>query len=139
MINFTYLLPTNSFEADEILLRNWLKEIINYEKKIAGDIQYIFCNDDYLYDINVRFLNHDSLTDIITFPTSANTEIISGEIFISIDRVKENSSNMQIQFDSEFMRVLAHGILHLLGYKDKSQSEKKQMRSKEDYYLNLQP
>lgn len=138
MISFTYL-PTNNLDnLNEPLYLNWLKTVINSEGKKTGDIQYIFCNDKYLYEINKVYLKHDTFTDIITFSTTNNEEVISGEIYISIDRVAENSKTHSASFNDELSRVIVHGVLHLIGYDDHSDSEKKLMRSKEDYYLHLQ-
>ena len=117
----------------------WLHAVIKSESKTAGDIQYVFCDDEFLLEINQSFLKHDTLTDIITFPASTSDVILSGEIYISIPRVKENAIQIQTKFDDEFARVLVHGLLHLIGYKDKTALEIVEMRAKEDYYLNLQP
>ena len=112
----------------------WLNEIIIEENKILGDIVYIFCNDDYLLAKNIKYLNHNTLTDVITFDYSKN-KLISGDILISIDRVHENSNIFGVQFLNELQRVMAHGLLHLLGYNDKTEIEEKEIREKEDYYL----
>jgi len=117
----------------------WIKQAIQEENHQTGDIFYHFCNDDFLLKINREYLQHDYLTDIITFPLSTQPEIISGEIFISIDRVKENASILQTGFEREFARVLIHGVLHLLGFDDHTDEEKREMRAKEDYYLSLLP
>lgn len=115
------------------------------EKKITGEINYIFCNDKYLLAINKSFLNHNTLTDIITFPIEAmennsaikaKTKQINGEIYISIERVKENAKVYRIPLQNELCRVLIHGVLHLCGYGDKSPAQAKKMRVKEDYYLS---
>jgi len=126
---------------DPAFFRSWLKVVIKTEgKRKLGEIQYIFCDDKYLLLINKKFLKHDTLTDIITFSSSANSKnIISGEIYISIERVKENMTLYKSNFKKEFSRVLVHGLLHLLGFKESNQDEKTIMRKKEDYYLNLQP
>lgn len=139
MINFTYLLTDISDSIDEPKYKNWLKSVIASEGNKTGDIQYIFCDDDYLHKINMTYLNHDTFTDIITFPTTTIKNIVSGEIYISIDRINENSKLHSVSFNEEFSRVLVHGILHLLGFNDHTSSEKLIMRSKEDYYLHLQP
>ncbi len=117
----------------------WVKYVIKEENHHPGDIFYHFCSDKFLLKLNRDFLQHDYLTDIITFPFSTRPEIISGEIFISIDRVRENASALQTDFEREFARVLIHGVLHLLGYNDHTGEEKRVMRSKEDYYLSLLP
>jgi rRNA maturation RNase YbeY len=117
----------------------WIKQAIQKENHQTGDIFYHFCSDDFLLKINREYLQHDYLTDIITFPLSTQPKIISGEIFISIDRVKENASILRTGFEREFARVLIHGVLHLLGYDDHTDEEKREMRAKEDYYLSLLP
>ncbi len=137
MINFTYLLSNDLDNLNESHYKNWLKLVIISEEKKTGDIQYIFCDDKHLLEINKTYLNHDTFTDIITFSTTDNKDIISGEIYISIDRVNENSKTQIVPFNDELSRVIVHGILHLLGYNDHTDNEKKLMRSKEDYYLHL--
>ena len=124
-----------NFEINSIShLDSWIKNTIVSEKKTLGEINYIFCDDDYLLEKNQTFLNHDTLTDIITFDYS-NENGIRGDIFISIDRVKENARKFAVPFDTELGRVMIHGVLHLIGYKDKSDEEKELMREKEDFYL----
>ena len=117
-------------------LETWMENIITTEEKKLGDINYIFCNDEYLLKINQDYLQHDYYTDIITF-YYVKGKTISGDIFVSIERVKDNAYTLSKDFNSEFHRVLAHGILHLCGYKDKTKEEEKTMRSKEDFYINL--
>ncbi|MCD6660989.1 MAG: rRNA maturation RNase YbeY [Lentimicrobium sp.] len=122
--------------SDIRIKRQWLEKVIESEGKIAGEISYIFCSDDYLYKMNVQYLNHDTLTDVITFDyTEANK--ISGDIFISIPRVEENASEFGKTFADELNRVMVHGILHLCGYKDKTTKDEKIMRLKEDEKLEL--
>lgn len=122
--------------SDIRIKRQWLEKVIESEGKIAGEISYIFCSDDYLYKMNVQYLNHDTLTDVITFDyTEANK--ISGDIFISIPRVEENASEFGKTFTDELNRVMVHGILHLCGYKDKTTKDEKIMRLKEDEKLEL--
>ncbi len=116
---------------DEKQLTKWLCEIAEEEDKEISQITYIFCNDDYLLGINKEYLNHDYYTDIITFPYKQGQEIES-DIFISIDRVRENAEIFKSDFDRELLRVMAHGLLHLLGYKDKTKEEERVMRGKED-------
>jgi probable rRNA maturation factor len=101
------------------------------------ELNYIFCSDEYLHQMNLTYLNHDTLTDIITFDNSEAEQIIEGDIFISIDRVKENSEEFDVLFETELHRVLVHGLLHLFGYKDKSEREKVLMREKEEACLSL--
>ncbi len=125
--------------VDPLIYFPWIKQVIQKENYQTGDIFYHFCSDDFLLNINREYLQHAYLTDIITFPLSTRPEIISAEIFISIDRVFENSSILKTPFEREFARVLVHGVLHLMGYDDHSDAEKLEMRAKEDYYLSLLP
>ena len=113
----------------------WVKKIIHKEKKIVGDIVFVFCNDKYMLEKNIKFLNHDTLTDVITFDYCKG-EIISGDIIISIDRVKENATIFNVSFFNELERVMAHGLLHLLGYKDKNKKDALIMRKKENFYIS---
>jgi len=122
---------------DKRKLRNWFRATILEERGKPGTLNFIFCSDSYLLNINTSYLNHNTLTDIITFDLSEDNHSVSGDIFISIERVKENATSFKITFPQELHRVLIHGILHLLGYKDKTPSQQKEMRSKEDYYLSL--
>ena len=116
--------------------RDWLIRCIESEGKSAGEISFIFCSDEYLLQMNVDYLNHDTFTDVITFDYTEG-ENLSGDIFISIPRVKENASLFSIPYREELNRVMVHGILHLCGYKDKTAKQEKQMRSKEDEKLRL--
>ena len=139
MISFNNLL-----EGFELInpkqLKNWLKEIIQREfDKWEGEIIYVFTNDAYLLTINQNFLKHDSFTDIITFDTSTEKDLISGEIYISIERVRENAQKQNQAFEVELSRVLVHGVLHLLGFTDATSEEKAIMKTQEDYCLNLLP
>ena len=111
-----------------------VKGLIRKENKKAGNLNFIFCSDDYLLDINKNFLNHDYFTDIITFDYSEGDKI-AGEMYISLDRVAENAQNYGFTFDAELLRVILHGVLHLCGYKDKTREEEMLMREKENYYL----
>lgn len=138
MISFSYLQSDGAGNLDDNKFKRWLKEVISREGRKTGDIQYVFCDDNYLATINKYFLNHDTFTDIITFPTTDNPDLISGEIYISMERVIENSKKHSVTLAEELSRVIVHGILHLIGYKDHSGHEKKLMRGKEDYYLHLQ-
>ena len=125
---------------EEILITpntsQWLENIIISEGKKLGEINYIFCDDEYLLKVNQDFLAHDYYTDIITFDY-VKGKTISGDIFVSLPRIFDNASTLSKNFEDEFHRVLAHGILHLCGYKDKTEADEKQMRSKEDFYLSL--
>ena len=114
--------------------KNWLINLIKNEQKKVGEINYIFCDDEYLLKVNRDFLQHDYYTDIITFDY-VKGKTIAGDIFVSLPRISENASILSKDFDEEFRRVLAHGILHLCGYKDKTLEEQKEMQSKEDFYL----
>lgn len=130
---------TQTLDTDElILLRSWVISTAKNEGFSVGELSFIFCDDKYLHKINLEFLNHDTLTDIITFDYSSEDEI-AGEIYISIDRVNENAKAFNQDTAQEIRRIIIHGVLHLLGYKDKSPEEKTQMTSKEDYYLSLLP
>ncbi len=117
--------------------RAWLRHVVAAENKSLVELTYIFCSDSYLLGINIEYLRHDTLTDIITFNTSENEAGISGDIYISIERVSENAAKYQVSFAEELHRVMVHGLLHLLGYNDKSAGEKKIMREKEFAYLSL--
>ncbi len=119
-------------------LREWVSAAIDKEGLETGVINYIFCSDKYLLKINEDYLQHFDFTDVITFDYSAE-ELISGDIFISIDRIKENAQQFKQKFTDELHRVMIHGVLHLMGYKDKSPSDKSEMTAKEDYYLSLRP
>ena len=125
--------------SNPIEKKEWLKNAIQAENKITGEIHYLFCNDAYLLEINSKYLKHNTLTDIITFPNTNYPSVISGDIFISIERVRDNAISLNTDFEEELSRVLIHGILHLIGYDDRTSDEKHQMRAKEDYYLHLQP
>ncbi len=115
-------------------ISNWIKETINSEGKVPGDISFIFCSDNYLLEVNKQYLNHDYFTDIITFDYVEN-DIISGDIFISCDMVEVNALEFKTGFENELSRILIHGVLHLMGYKDKSEKDKLLMTQKEDFYL----
>tara|TARA_B100000902_G_scaffold12252_1_gene14934 strand:- start:69560 stop:69982 length:423 start_codon:yes stop_codon:yes gene_type:complete len=129
---------TNFFlekETEKIII-TWIKRVINMEKSELNEINYIFCNDDFLLRKNKKYLNHDNFTDIITFDYSEKDKITS-DIMISIDRVRENSIIFEKSFEEELYRVMVHGVLHLLGYDDKTNKDKTIMRKKEDIYLNI--
>lgn len=118
------------------LLNSWINSLIKHEKRILGEINIIFCNDKYLFMINEKYLNHDFYTDVITFNCVRNTKI-SGDLFLSIDRVKENALKWGFLFEKELYRVIVHGILHLLAYNDKNHTDKNCMQDKENFYLDL--
>lgn len=115
----------------------WIKEVARREKKTIKEINYIFCSDEYLLQLNHGFLKHKTLTDIITFDNSEDKTSLQGEIYISIDRVRENALKFKAAFEVELKRVMIHGVLHLIGYKDKKPSEKTLMRKKEEACLSL--
>lgn len=117
-------------------ITSWIKLCINEEGKKMNTISFNLCSDEYILQLNNEALQHDYYTDIITFELNEKNEPIEGDIYISIDRVKDNAKSLNIPFLSELQRVLIHGILHLCGYKDKNAKEEKQMRAKENYYLN---
>ena len=117
-------------------LMQWLKGVAETEGKQIKQMNYIFCDDEYLLEINKQYLNHDFYTDIITFPYKQGHEIES-DIFISVDRVRENAVLYKTDFDRELLRVIAHGLLHLMGYKDKTEEEEKTMREKEDWAIEM--
>lgn len=114
---------------------NWLSRIANKHQKEVGDISYIFCSDSYLLDVNRQYLDHDYLTDIITFDYTEQN-IISGDIFISTDRVADNAIEYNVSFEEELLRVLVHGVLHLIGFKDKSEEDQFVMTQKENDSIN---
>lgn len=116
---------------------SWINQTAKKEKSSIKDINYIFCSDSYLLELNQDYLAHNTLTDIITFDYSTSKKELEGEIYISIDRISENAFKFKREFDEELHRVIIHGILHLIGYKDKKTQEKALMRKKEDTYLSL--
>lgn len=127
----------NDFNLEEEnLYEKWLKEVISSEGKKLGEISFIFCNDEYLLEINQKYLDHDTFTDIISFDNSVG-KILGGDIFISTERVKENAEQFSVEFKEELKRVMVHGILHFCGYKDKTTDEKKLMRSKEEEKMRM--
>lgn len=134
MISFNY--ETDFELGNEMLFSNWINKIIESENKLEGEINYIFCDDDYLHKINLQYLNHDTLTDIISFDYSEGN-FLQGDIFISIERVQDNATDFNISLLEELKRVMAHGILHYCGYKDKSAEEEKLMRQKEEEKMKM--
>jgi len=133
MIDFQYI------NTEELSLNNysiWLKKIIIQEKKKLGELVYVFCNDNYIIEQNIKFLNHNYYTDVLTFDY-CNDDIISGDILISVERVYDNAKKFNVEFLSELDRVMAHGLLHLLGYKDNTNSDLEVMRLKENFYLSI--
>lgn len=132
MISFVY--RTNYKLRDEAKISDWLHWLIESEQCELGEIEYTFCTDEELHKINMEFLGHDTYTDIISFDYSVG-KLLQGEIFISLDRVMDNAEYYKVTFELELQRVIAHGVLHYCGYKDKTGEDKKLMRTKENYYL----
>mgnify|MGYP001804060443 CR=1 FL=1 len=128
-------LPDFSFD-DDTGVSGWITHASTEEKVTIAGLNYIFCSDEYLLDINIKHLNHNYLTDIITFPYQEG-KVLESDIFISVDRVKDNAAELKIDWFDELCRVMIHGFLHLCGYKDKTDDEQAVMRKKEDYYLSL--
>lgn len=116
---------------------SWIKAVIKKEKASLSEINYIFCSDKYLLSLNQQFLNHNTLTDIITFNNSTQEGVLKADIYISVERVKENADKFKVLFENEIHRVMIHGVLHLLGFKDKRPAEKALMRKKEEACLSL--
>lgn len=123
------------FKINQKFAGRQIIQLIEEEERKTGNISVIFCSDDYLLEMNKKHLNHDYYTDIITF-NYVDDNLISGDLFISIDRIKENASNFGVTFSEELYRVVLHGVLHLIGYNDKTDDEKKEIRQKENYYLS---
>ena len=119
------------------ITRRWILDVIHREGKDLTHLNYIFCSDEYLLTINKQYLKHNTFTDIITFDHSEDKQLIEGDIFISVERVRSNAAELNTSFYDELHRVLIHGVLHLVGYKDKSAIQKAVMRKKEDAYLSL--
>ena len=135
MISFNY--ETNFNLDNELELSNWISKVIKTEGFNEGDLNYIFCDDEYLLKLNNEFLNHDTLTDIISFDYTVGKQI-NGDIYISVERVLDNSKDFKVSFDDELKRVMVHGVLHYCGYKDKSLAQSKLMREKENHYLKIE-
>lgn len=121
---------------DKLLLKTFLASIFAQEKTNFESVSYIFCTDEFLLKLNQQYLQHDTLTDILTFTLSGTSLPIVSEIYISVERVKENAENLKVSYEEELHRVMIHGILHLCGYEDHTPEEKKKMRAKEDFYLS---
>ncbi|MBC7884608.1 MAG: rRNA maturation RNase YbeY [Saprospiraceae bacterium] len=125
---------SHPFPSDEPEYSKWLNSVAAEENKTISTLTYIFCSDEYLLDINLTYLGHDYYTDIITFPYKEG-DIIESDIYISLDRIKENAEEFKVSFYNELKRVMVHGVLHLIGYNDKSEKEVITIREKEDYYI----
>lgn len=121
---------------DKLLIKSLVARIFAEEDVVFKTVSYVFCNDEFLLKLNQQYLNHDTLTDILTFTLSGSSLPIVSEIYISVERVQENAADLKIEFSKELHRVMIHGVLHLCGYSDVSDSEKSEMRRKEDYYLS---
>jgi rRNA maturation RNase YbeY len=134
MISFNYESDFKLHNEKELSI--WISSVINSEGFKEGDINYIFCNDDYLLQLNQEYLNHDTLTDIISFDYTLGKEI-NGDIFISIERVLDNAKDYQVEFSNELHRVMVHGVLHYCGYNDKTQKDTQLMRIKENHYTEI--
>jgi rRNA maturation RNase YbeY len=134
MISFNY--ETDFTLDNESIYEDWISRIVDSEGFELGEINYIFCDDEYLHKINVEYLNHDTLTDIISFDYSVGN-ILQGDIFISVERVADNAKDFKVAFDNELKRVLSHGVLHYCGYKDKSPADVAIMRKKEDEKIKM--
>ncbi|MDY0780482.1 rRNA maturation RNase YbeY [Tenacibaculum sp. IB213877] len=134
MIAFNY--ETDFQLENEEKTSNWILECIEKEGFELGEINYIFCDDAYLHKINVEFLNHDTLTDIISFDYTMG-KLVGGDIFISVERVAENANDFNVSFENELHRVIMHGVLHYMGFKDKTEEQKQEMRAKENECLAL--
>ena len=134
MIDFFSETPFNLQNSEEVA--GWISAIISNENFEEGEVSYIFCDDEYLHKLNLEFLEHDTLTDIISFDNSLGNQI-NGDIFISVERVKENANSFNASFENELHRVIIHGILHYCGYKDKTKKDADIMRTKEDTALSL--
>jgi len=129
MINFDY--ESRFILENEVNFSNWINDVITSESYVLGEVNYTFCDDEYLHKINLEFLKHNTLTDIITFDNTIGTTIYS-DIFISVERVRDNANDFKVSFEEELKRVIIHGVLHLCGYKDKSEDDAKLMRTKEN-------
>jgi len=133
MISFNYETPFKL--ANESQISHWITDTIHNEGFKEGEINYIFCDDAYLLDLNIKFLDHDTLTDIISFDYTLG-KLINGDVYISVERVRENAKDFEVTFENELCRVMIHGILHYCGYKDKTETDIATMREKENYYIS---
>ena len=129
--DLTFILP------DENKVIQWIEDVVSGHNHVIHELNIIFCSDEYLHNINTSYLDHDTYTDIITFDQSDNHDDLEGDIFISIPRIRENAKQFDVLFEDELHRVIIHGVLHLMGYKDKTVQEIRQMREKEEACLSL--
>ena len=136
MISFNY--ETNFKLQNKNITSSWISSVINSEKHKEGEINYVFCNDDYLHKLNVEFLKHDTLTDIISFDYTLG-KILHGDIFISVERAEYNAKDFGVPFQEEIHRLIVHGVLHYCGFNDKTKGDTKLMRDKENFYLKQLP
>lgn len=134
MISFNY--ETDFRLENESVISDWISGVVVSESFKVGEINYVFCDDEYLHKLNLEFLNHDTLTDIISFDYSVG-KVLQGDIFISIERVIDNANDFDVSFSTELKRVIVHGVLHYCGYKDKVEDDAVVMRDKENYYLSV--
>ncbi len=134
MIEYNYEID---FRLDnEAYFTDWITRMLRVEEFLLGDVSYIFCDDEYLLEINKKYLEHDTYTDIISFDYTSGS-LLSGDIFISVERLRDNAIKYEVEFREELLRVMSHGILHLIGYKDKAEDDIKVMRAKEKEMIEL--
>lgn len=136
LVNFFYE-DSAVFSLEKKEVRIWLKKFVRKEEKKLGCLNFIFCSDRHLLEINKKYLNHSTLTDVITFDFSESKKTIEGDVYISVDRVKENTKKYSVSFKKELLRIMIHGVLHLIGYKDKREKDKKTMFLKEQSFLRM--
>ncbi len=132
-----YFLDRKPALKERTRLKLFIEELFMFEKRKLGNLSYIFCSDEYLLGINKDFLKHDFYTDVITFDLSQSKNEIEGEVYLSVDRIKDNAKQLAVSFKEELHRVIFHGALHLCGYKDKNKADEQEMRSAENKYLEL--
>lgn len=132
MILFNY--ETDFILNEEQIIQDWIMNVVKENGFEVGEINYVFCDDEYLHKLNVEFLKHDTLTDIISFDNTFG-KLLNGDIFISIDRIKDNAKDFKVTFEEELHRVMIHGVLHYMGFKDKSDDDKREMRNQENQAL----
>lgn len=132
MISFNY--ETSFCLGNENQLSHWIAAVIKEENRELEEVNFIFCDDDYLHNLNIEFLSHDTLTDVISFDYSVGN-VIAGDVYISVERVADNAKDFGVTLDNELHRVMVHGVLHYCGYKDKTELDTKVMRDKENYHL----